>query len=162
MRKFLVGLLVSVAAVVVIGSSAGAGPPAIATGTWDCRNAAFSVESSRTAGGNTILLFSAVGCVFAGDVTGTFSAYNTEIVRSDGSAAVHGMIVCTGCTFGGRTGDFTSVQLWQRTSTSPLEAKGTVTVLSATGGLTGLHFQEHFVFTGTAFGTYSFRYSFEP
>jgi len=52
--------------------------------------------------------------------------------------------------------------LWQRTSTSPLEAKGTVTVLGATGGLTGLHAQDHFVFTGPTFGTYSFRYSFEP
>jgi hypothetical protein len=54
MRKFLVGLLVSVAAVLVVGSSSGAGPPAIATGTWDCRSSAFIIESDRMADGNRI------------------------------------------------------------------------------------------------------------
>jgi hypothetical protein len=100
MSKFLFGLLVSVAAMVVSASAAGAGPPAIATGTWDCRNAASTITSDRTAGGNRIITWFRPGCVYAGDLTGTFTPHGTRIVRSDGSFTDHGGIVCTGCTLG--------------------------------------------------------------
>jgi hypothetical protein len=161
MRKFLVGLLVPVAAVLVVGSSSGAGPPAIATGTWDCRSSPFIIESDRMADGNRIYSWSAPACVYAGDLTGTFSSFGTRIVRSDGSGTDHGGIVCTGCTLAGRTGDFTAEQTFRR---SPQDAHthGIITVLSATGGLEGLHAQNHFEFAGSGFGTYSYSYTFEP
>jgi hypothetical protein len=162
MRKFLFGLLVSVAAVLVIGSSAGAGPPAIATGTWDCRSSPFIIESDRTVGGNRIFTWSAPSCVYAGDLTGTFSSFGTRIVKSDGSVTDHGGLVCTGCTIGGRTGDFTGVETFRRNIPQDAHTHGIITVLSATGGLEGLHAQNHFEFAGSGFGTYSYRYSFEP
>lgn len=147
-------------ALLVIASSAGAGPPATATGTWDCRTSVFTLLSLRTAGDNTILSFSAAPCVNAGDVTGTFTTFGTEIRKSDGSRTFHGGIVCTGCTFAGRTGDFTAAQTFQ--GPSDTEYQGIVTVLSATGGLAGLHAVDHFEATGQAHGTYSWNYSFEP
>ena len=162
MRKFLVGLLVSVAAVVVVGSTAGAGPPAIATGNWDCStNVSVTIESSRTVDGNTIISLSATGCVYTGDLTGSFSLDGTRVVKSDGSYTHHGHIYCTGCTIGGRTGDFTGVIAFH--SPSPGEVYGNIAVVSATGGLTGLRAQAHFERHGPpSSGTYSYSYSFEP
>jgi hypothetical protein len=162
MRKSLFGIPVFVAALVVIASAAGAGPPAIATGNWDCStNVIVTIESVRTADGNTITSFSATRCFYTGELTGTFSIHITRIVNSDGSFIDHGYIVCTGCTIGGRTGDFTGA-LTAR-SPSPGEVYGVITVVSATGGLTGLHAQAHFERHGPLSSrTYSYRYSFEP
>jgi hypothetical protein len=160
MRTFLFGLLLSVAAVMFTGSAAGAGPPAIATGTWDCTRTVRTNHSIRTADGNIISTFSATGCVYAGDLTGTFSLHLTRVVKSDGSFIDHGYIVCTGCTIGGRTGDFTAA-LTAR-SPSPGEVYGVITVVSATGGLTGLHAVNHFERHAPALGTYSYLYSFQP
>jgi hypothetical protein len=162
MRKsFFRGIPVFVAALVVIGSAAGAGPPAIATGTWDCRNSVFTIESERFADGNRIITWSGSGCVYAGDLTGTFHPFGTRIIKSDGSRTDHGGIVCTGCTLGGRTGDFTAAQTFR--GESALAFEGTITVLSATGGLTGLRAVNHWQTSGQgAFGTYSYKYLFVP
>jgi hypothetical protein len=156
MRKFLFGVLVSVAAVVGPGSAAWAGPPAIATGTFDCGPSITTIESTHTAGGNTIRTFTAAGCVYAGEVTGTFTLYATRVIHSDGTFVDHGTLVCTGCTIGGRTGDFTAAYAYD-------EVDGIVTTMSATGGLTGLHAQAHFERNPPSrSGTISWRYSFEP
>jgi hypothetical protein len=155
--QILLGVLASVAALAVIAPAAGAGPPSIATGTWDCRQASVSIESTRTAGGNTIFSHVASGCVYAGDLTGTFSIHQTRHVRSDGSFTDHGRLVCTGCTIGGRTGDFIAQQDFRGTLPA---TTGKVTVLGATGGLAGLHAQNHFESTGPGFGTYTYKYSF--
>lgn len=159
-RTFVVCVLVSVTAAVLSGSAAGAGPPAIATGTYNCSAAAVTVLSSRTADGNTIGTYTAAGCVYSGDITGTFTIYGNRVTHSDGSFNDHGYIVCTGCTLDGRTGEFTAAQTYR--SPSPGEVYGTLTVVSASGGLSGLHAQNHFERHAPALGTYSFRYSFEP
>jgi hypothetical protein len=112
--------------------------------------------SIRTAGGNTIRTYSAAGCVYSGDITGTFSLDGTRVIHSDGTFVDHGTLVCTGCTVGGRTGNFTAAYAHD-------ELDGIITVVSATGGLTALHAQAHFDRNGPArAGTYSYRYSFEP
>jgi hypothetical protein len=163
MSKFLFAVFVAAAAVGVYGSFAGAaGPPATATGTWDCRSSAFTIESDRTVGGNRIFTWSSPACVYAGDLTGTFAGHGTRIVRSDGSFIDHGGLVCTGCTLGGRTGDFTAVSTFRKNIPQDAHTHGTIIVLSATGGLEGLHAVNDFEFAGSGFGTYSYRYSFEP
>jgi hypothetical protein len=162
MQKFLVGVLVSVTAAILSGSVAEAGPPAIATGTFDCRSSPFIIESERFADGNRIFTWSAPSCVYAGDVTGTFAGHGTRVVRSDGSFTDHGTLVCTGCTLAGRTGDFTGVATFRRNIPQDAHARGIITVVSATGGLEGLHAQNHFDFAGSGFGTYTYQYSFEP
>ena len=146
------------AALVVFASVAAAGPPDVATGTYTITGAV--VESVRTVGGNTFTTYSSVTGFYAGDLAGPFETPDLVVkTTSDGSVEAHGTLVCTGCTIGGRTGDFTA----EISNTSPNAQKmgGIVTVLSATGGLAGLHAVNHF--EGTPFfGTYSFRYHFQP
>jgi len=156
MRKCLFGLLLSIAGVMFTASAAGAGPPAIATGTYSCVDSVVTVTSDRIAGANEIASFTSTGCVYSGDLTGTFSLYATRVIHSDGTFIDHGTLVCTGCTIGGRTGDFTATYVYD-------EVDGIITVLSATGGLTGLHAQAQFERNPPErVGTYSYRYSFQP
>ena len=160
MRRFLCGAVVLFAVVVANGSSATAAPRAIATGTWDCTVATDYAEGPhRTAGGNnTIFTWSATGCAYAGDLSGTFSPYGTRVVKRNGSFADHGMIVCTGCTLAGRTGDFTGVQDFRGT---PDDFRGTISVRNAMGRLAGLRAKIRFRTTSADKGTYTIRYSFK-
>ena len=157
MRMFRFGVPVLAAALVVFASPAGAGPPATAVGTYTVTGAV--VESVRTAGGNTFTTYSSVSGFYAGDLSGPFDIQGVVIhTTSNGSFLAKGTLVCTGCTIGGRTGDF--IGRLSNTSPGP-KMGGIVTVLSATGGLTGLHAVNHFV--GAPFyGNYSYSYHFEP
>jgi hypothetical protein len=160
MRGFLFTLAVVVlAALALFASTAAAGPPAIATGTWLITGAP-TVTDIRTAGDNTFITES-FPFTHAGDVNGSAVASGTLRLASDGSAGFNGTTVCSGCTIGGRTGDFTTTINAQGSNDG--QAKGVITVLSATGGLAGLHGVDHFegnFVTGT--GTYTYTFSFEP
>jgi hypothetical protein len=157
MSKFLLVGVVLAAALVVFASPAGAGPPTTVTGTYTVTNAV--VESIRTVGDNTFTTYSVVTGVWVGGVSGSFELDGlTSRTGSDGSLTAQGQIVCTGCTVGGRTGDFVGNLV--NTSPGP-KMGGTVTVLSATGGLAGLHAVNHF--EGPPFaGTTSWTYHFDP
>jgi hypothetical protein len=157
MSKFLLGVGVVAAALTVFVSAAGAGPPATVTGTYAVTNAV--VESVRTAGNNTFTTYSLVTGVWAGGLSGSFELDGLTVrAQSDGSVTAQGKVVCTGCTIGGRTGDFVANLV--NTSPGP-KMGGTVTVLSASGGLAGLHAVNHFEGTPSA-GTTSWTYHFDP
>jgi hypothetical protein len=157
MSKFLLCAAVLAAALVVFASPAGAGPPTTVTGTYTVTNAV--IDSVRTAGGNTFTTYTSISGVWAGGVSGPFETDGIVArTQADGSLTAQGTIVCTGCTVGGRTGDFVANLV--NTSPGP-KMGGTITVVSATGGLTGLHAVNHFV--GSPFaGDTSWTYSFDP
>jgi hypothetical protein len=158
MRNVAFGASVLVAALaLVLASPAGASPPATVTGTYTVTNAVMA--SVRTAGGNTFTTYSSISGLWAGGLSGSFEL-DGIVARtgSDGSLTAQGSIVCTGCTVGGRTGDFVANLV--NTSPGP-KMGGTVTVVSATGGLVGLHAVNHF--EGTPFaGNTSWTYHFDP
>jgi hypothetical protein len=140
----------------VFASASAAGPPAIATGSYLVTGGP-TVTDSRTAGDNTFTTES-FPFVYTGDLTGSSVLYVTVHYESDGAATAHGTSVCTGCTIGGRTGDFTTSYAAQLSQDG--QVKGTLTVLTATGELTGLHAVDHFA-GNLVTGTYTYTYSFE-
>jgi hypothetical protein len=157
-RKVLVSVSVPAAALAfVLASPASASPPATVTGTYTVTSAVLG--SSRTAGNNTFATYSSVSGVYAGGLSGSFTVDGiTSRTQSDGSLTAQGTLVCTGCTIGGRTGDFVANLV--NTSPGP-KMGGTVTVLRATGGLAGLHAVNHF--DGTPFsGDTSWAFHFDP
>jgi hypothetical protein len=157
MRKFLLGIPVLAAALVVFATPAGAGPPATARGTYTA-TAPPVVTNIRTAGGNTFVT-QLIPAVYAGDLTGRYVLAGTAHVRNDGSFTAHGSLVCTDCTIGGRTGDFTAaINIF---GSSLEDAWGTLTVVSASGGLAGLKARADFQ-GSAAFGTIAYDYGFEP
>jgi hypothetical protein len=156
--RVLIGIAALVAGLgLVFASTSAAGPPGTATGTWLITGPA-TVTDIRTAGNNTFLTES-FPFTYSGDVTGSAVAYGILRLASDGSAGFNGTTVCTGCTIGGRTGDFTTTDNAQGDNDG--QVKGVVTVLSATGGLAGLHGVDHFEGNSVT-GTYTYSYSFEP
>ena len=163
MRKFLLGIPVLLTALVVLASAAAAGPPATATGAYAVTGAP-TVNDIRVAGGNTFIAES-LPFIFlgdgGGDLFGPGVLQGTVVVKPDGSGESNSTFVCTGCTVGGRTGDFTGLLRSHFTGFPTGPDTGTVTVLSATGGLAGLHGQDHFEGSPLA-GRYSFKYSFDP
>jgi hypothetical protein len=155
--RLLIGVPVLAAALgLVFASTSAAGPPATVTGTYTTTGVA--VESMRTADGNTFTNATFSG-TYAGGLSGAFEAEGTVKTTDNGDAFIgHGKITCTGCTIGGRTGDF--VGEISNQSPDP-KMGGIVTVLSASGGLAGLHAVNHF--EGTPFaGTTSWTYHFDP
>jgi hypothetical protein len=159
MRKLVLSIPVLAAGLVVFASTAGAGPPASATGTW-ALTAPPTVTDIRTAGGNTFIT-QTVYFDYAGDITGSAVVEATVHVKSDGSATAYGSLVCTGCTIAGRTGNFATGGWVNQISTTG-QVRGLLSVVG-TGGLAGLQAVDHFegsTITGT--GTYSFSYHFEP
>jgi hypothetical protein len=81
-------------------------------------------------------------------------------LNSDGSFTAHGTTVCTGCTIGGRTGDFTAVTEIRGPSLF-FGVRGLATITSASGGLAGLHGTVDFGGSSLA-GTDTFSYHFDP
>jgi Protein of unknown function (DUF3224) len=158
MRKLLVSTPVLAAALIVFASVAAAGVPATATGTFTATGAP-TVTASRTAGGNTFITES-FPVVYAGEITGPFVVAVTIHFRRNGSFTAHGTLLCTGCTIGGRTGDFTGVTALSGPSLA--NARGTVTVVSARGGLAGLHAHAQFATVSAASGNVTYHYHFEP
>jgi hypothetical protein len=157
-QKFSFGApVLCVALGLVVASTSAAGPPATATGTWLITGAA-TVTDIRTAGNNTFITES-FPFTYSGDVTGSAVASGTLRLASDGSAGFNGTTVCTGCTIGGRTGDFTTTDNAQGNNDG--QVKGVITVLSAAGGLTGLHGVDHFEGNFVT-GAYTYTYTFEP
>lgn len=117
----------------------------------------------RTADGNTFAAETATLVYTSGALTGPAVDTDTSITYKDGSfKGVHGVEVCTGCTLAGRTGDFTAVFTYAGVPTATgFKYSGPFTVISATGGLAGLHLQG--TFQGNEVGnTYSYHYSFGP
>jgi hypothetical protein len=141
----------------VFSSASAAGPPGSASGTYLVTGAP-TITDIHTAGSNTFITES-FPFVYTGDLNGSSVLYVTVHYESDGSATAHGRSVCTGCTIGDRTGDFATSYDAQLSQDG--QVKGTLTVLSATGDLTGLRAVDHFA-GNLVTGTYTYSYTFEP
>jgi hypothetical protein len=156
MSKFLLGVAVLAAALVVFATPAGASPPATATGTYTALTPP-DITDVSTAGGNTFVTESGY-YAYAGDITGEYLLAGTLHSRSDGSFTAHASVVCTDCTIGGRTGDFTAVI--NVFGNSLADAWGSLTVVDASGGLAGLHATADFQ-GSSALGAIRFNYHFD-
>jgi len=156
MRKLLVTF--ALFAVLALGAgSATASPPANATGSFTILTDTFT--PIRTAGCVSFANEAATLVYTSGPLTGPAADTDLSITYCDGSfAGVHGIEVCSACTLDGRTGDFTAEFVYSGSGTN---ASGSFTVLSATGGLAGLHLQGTFLDFANG-NTYSYNYHFDP
>jgi hypothetical protein len=162
MRKIVSSVAVMAVLLVGVAHPAAASTPVTATGTFEV-----SLVSStliRTAGANTFF-YALVGNVpYFGDLTGTATDTETDIVHSDGSYVASGTEVCTSCTLGGRIGGYTSVYAYTGSNyfTTGVPIQGHLTFTGGTGGLAGLHGGGAFGGTAGAPGFYSYNYTFAP
>jgi hypothetical protein len=159
MRSFLFALPVILAALGLFASTAAADRPSTATGTYIATGPP-TVTDIRTAGPNTFITES-VPALYAGDLSGPFVVAGVVHLMSDGSFTTsEGTVVCTGCTIGGRTGDFSAVTNIRGPSLFS-GVTGHITITSTSGGLTGLHGTADFAGSSLT-GTDSYAYHFEP
>jgi hypothetical protein len=129
-------LPVVVLIVAAIGFSAGgapASPPTTVSGSYVYTDSWF--ESFRSAGGNAIIGVNAT-VEYTGTFTGTSEVHGKLIAHADGSANFHDVEVFTG-TVNGVPGTVTFTLTGS--NDSGLNVKATSTIVSATGGLAGLH-----------------------
>jgi hypothetical protein len=158
MRGYLFTLSAVLSALGVFASSAAANPPMTATGTYIATGPP-TVTDIRTAGPNTFITES-VPALYAGDLSGPFVVAGVVHLMSDGSFTTsQGTVVCTGCTIGGRTGDFSAVTNIRGPSLFS-GVTGHITITSASGGLTGLRGTADFAGSSLT-GTYTYSYHFE-
>ena len=127
----LVPLAVLVAAVATTGAAAST--PTAATGTVGNTSASFN--SVRTAGGNLIVELSATAS-YTGTFTGTSTLRGILIIHADGSANFHDVETFTG-TVNGVPGTVTFNL--NGSNDAALVVHATATIISASGGLAGLH-----------------------
>jgi hypothetical protein len=158
MRGFLFALSAVLGALGVFASTAAADAPMIANTTYAATGAPV-VTDTRTAGPNTVVTES-VPAVYGGDVTGPYVVTLTAVFQSDGSFTAHGTSVCTGCTIGGRTGDFSTVTNLRGPSLF-FGITGHFTITSASGGLAGLHGEADYASNALG-GTVTLSYHFDP
>ena len=117
----------------VATTGAAASPPTPATGTVGNTSATFN--SVRTAGGNLIVELSATAS-YTGTFTGTSTLSGILIIHADGSANFHDIETFTG-TVNGVPGTVTFNL--NGSNDSALVVHATATIISASGGLAGLH-----------------------
>jgi hypothetical protein len=118
----------------VAASGAVASPPTAASGTFTYTSSTFN--SVRSAGGNTIIDLSAT-VSYTGTFTGTSTLHGILIVHADGSANAHDVETFTG-TVNGVSGTVT-FNLTVRNGPGFTNFHGVDTIISASGGLAGLH-----------------------
>jgi hypothetical protein len=133
MRLPLPFILLVVAAIAAAPGVAPASPPAAVSGSYVYTDSWF--ESFRSAGGNAIIELHAT-VEYTGTFTGTSTVHGKLIAHADGSASFHDVEVFTG-TVNGVPGTVT-LNL-TGSNDSALDVKITSTIVSATGGLKGLH-----------------------
>jgi Protein of unknown function (DUF3224) len=129
-------LLVATVALVaaVAASGASASPPTAASGSFTYLSSTFN--SLRPAGGNAIIDLSAT-VSYTGTFTGTSTVEGTLIFHADGSANFHDVETFTG-TVNGVSGTVT-FDLTGRNGPGFTDFHATATIISASGGLAGLH-----------------------
>lgn len=128
-------LLVPLVAVIAMAAAAGAAasPRTPVSGTVGNTSATFN--SVRTAGANLIIDVSATAA-YTGSFVGTSTIDGTLILHADGSASFHDVEVFTG-TVNGVAGTVTFNL--NGYNDAELAVHATATIVSASGGLAGLH-----------------------
>src|ERR671923_325952 len=117
----------------VATTGAAASPPTPASGTVVTTSATFN--SVRTAGGNLIVDLSATAS-YTGTFSGTSTLRGILIIHADGSANFHDVETFTG-TVNGVPGTVTFNL--NGSNDAALVVHATATIISASGGLAGLH-----------------------
>ena len=120
------------AAVAAVGASAS--PPVAASGAFTYTSSTFN--SIREAGGNVIIDLSAT-VSYTGTLTGTSTLHGRLILHANGSANFHDVETFTG-TVNGVSGTVT-FNLTGRNGPGFTNFHATDTIISASGGLAGLH-----------------------
>ena len=131
-RLLLVTTVALLAAVAASGASAS--PPTAASGSFTYTSSTFN--SVRPAGGNAIIDLSAT-VSYTGTFKGTSTVEGTLIVHADGSANFHDVETFTG-TVNGVSGTVT-FDLTGGNGPGFANFHATDTIISASGGLAGLH-----------------------
>jgi hypothetical protein len=132
-RLLLVAVVVLLAA--VAASGAAASPPISASGSLTYQSATFN--SIRSAGGNTIIDLSAT-VAYTGTFNGTSTLSGTLTLHPDGTANFRDVEIFTG-TVNGIAGTATFALDGRGDASSPTVVSATAAIVSATGGLAGLH-----------------------
>jgi hypothetical protein len=134
-RETKVLMLLAVLAAVALGAAPGAAasPPTPAAGTVGNTSATFN--SIRTADGNLIVDLSATAA-YTGTFSGTSTLHGILIIHADGSANFHDIETFTG-TVNGVPGTVTFNL--NGSNDAALVVHATATIVSASGGLAGLH-----------------------
>jgi hypothetical protein len=131
----LVLLLVPLTALLALVAATGAAaePPTAASGTVVTTSATFN--SVRPAGSNLIVDLSGTAA-YTGTFTGTSTLQGILVIRSDGSATFHDVE-----TFTGTVNDVPGTLTFELNGSndSALVVHATATLISASGGLAGLH-----------------------
>ena len=114
----------------------------------------------RTADGNTFFSLTATETIHLA-IEGIATVQFTQVVHASGESNVRGVITCAVCSIGGRSGMavFRFEGNGAFTPASPLA--GQFVVLSASGGLSGLHGEGTFSSIDGG-GTYTFSWHFDP
>jgi hypothetical protein len=137
--------------------------PALATtpsgGSGTFTFAAAPTQPSRTAGGNTFLTLSGTEAI-SGAITGAATVDFTQVIHSSGEANSNGLITCT-CVIGTSSGTVVFRFEGSGAFTAADPFAGQFTVLSASGGLSGLRGDGTFSAIDGG-GTYTFRWHFDP
>ena len=131
-RLLIITTVALLAAVAAGGASAS--PPVAASGTFTYTSSTFN--SIREAGGNVIIDLSAT-VSYTGTLTGTSTLHGRLILHANGSANFHDVETFTG-TVNGVSGTVT-FDLTGRNGPGFTNFHATDTIISASGGLAGLH-----------------------
>ncbi len=156
-RKVLATAVSVGAASIVLVQPVVATPPTPASGTILVTG--LTVTSTRSTGPNTILT-GVNTLAISGDVSGSATYEFTQVNHASGALNSHGVVTCA-CTIGGASGTVVLAVAGTGALGPPTTFSGTATVLSADGGLEGLHGVFTFDQTG-AVAPYSGTFHFEP
>ena len=132
-------------------------PPAFATANGDFNTVISDVYTELgTSGGDTYYREDLV-FLYGGDLTGTATDVNYMVIHADGSFDSYATEVCTSCTLGGRTGNFTATYVIHGADFE--NYTGYLAFTGGTGGLSGL--RGFGTFGRANFNnTYSYQYRF--
>jgi len=137
MRKLTVLALLAaaLAGASVAAGGANAAPPLAGSGTFTYQSS--TVDGIRQAGGNTIIELSAT-VLYTGTFAGTSTLSGALTLHPDGTANFRDVEIFTG-TVNGIAGTATFALDGRGDASSPTVVSGTAAIVSATGGLAGLH-----------------------
>jgi hypothetical protein len=133
--RFVLCASLALVSLAVAAGGANAAPPLAGSGTFTYQSA--TVDGIRQAGGNTIIELSAT-VLYTGAFSGTSTLSGTLTLHPDGTANFRDVEIFTG-TVNGIAGTATFALDGRGDASSPTVVSATAAIVSATGGLAGLH-----------------------
>lgn len=141
---------------VVFAATAGATKPLPASGTVTVGD--LSITPIGVAGGNEMYEIVSTATL-SGTFSGTLSSNATEVLHPTGNSTIQGIETCV-CTVDGRSGTVVFRQVAKITG-DPFFYEDKKTVISAAGGLAGLHGNISVQWDGGDLSTYTGSYHFD-